>query len=76
MNNAFDQQLRKAVDTYGEEHIDIAVYIQDDKVYGFYHSEHDSFGVTDDFSLQALGGVEQLKQYENEFDALCVCEED
>lgn len=76
MKNTFDAQLRKAISEHGDDHIDIAVYAQEDKVYGFYHSRHNSFGVTDDYSLEALGGIEQIKQYEEEFEDLCVCEED
>lgn len=76
MQKTFDAQLREAITQYGDDHIDIAVYEGEDKVYGFYHSRHNSFGVTDDYSLTQLGGIEQIKQYEEEFEGLCVCEED
>lgn len=69
--NEFDAQLRKAIDKYGEHRIDIA--IEKNRVYGFYHSYDNSFGVTNDYTLEELGGIEALKEYEEEFDGLCVC---
>lgn len=68
----FDNQIKKAIDRYGDDHIDIIV--QEEEVYGGYHSRHNSFRVTDVFSLEELGGIDDLKKYEIEFEDLCVCE--
>lgn len=71
MLKQFDNELVAAINKYGDNHIDIA--IEGNTVYGFYHSKHDSFGVTEFYSLDELGGIEKLKEYENEFENLCVC---
>lgn len=73
MDKSFDAQLRTAIKKYGDDHIDIAV--TGNEVYGFYHSRNNSFGVTDTYSLEQLGGMESLKQYEQEFEELCICVE-
>lgn len=70
MLKQFDNELVKAVYKYGDEHIDIAV--EGETVYGFYHSKHDSFGVTDFYTLNELGGIDTLKAYEQSFENLCV----
>lgn len=72
MHNHFDNQLRKAIYKHGDEHVDIV--LEDNKVYGLYHSESNSFSVTDDFDLEQVGGMEAIKAYESEFDQLCICE--
>jgi hypothetical protein len=69
----FDIQLKKAIGKHGDEHIDIIV--EENKVYGVYHSTNNSFSVTDTFDLEVLGGLEALKNYESQFEDLCICEE-
>ena len=69
----FDTQLRDAIRKYGDDHVDIAV--EENRVYGFYHSSKVSFGVTDDYALEEIGGMDALKKYENEFEDLCICED-
>lgn len=67
----FNMQIREAIIIYGDNQIDILV--QDNEVYGSYHSTNNSFSVTDTFSLDQLGGTTELKKYEIEFQELCVC---
>lgn len=67
----FDNQLRGAIKKYGDEHVDIL--IDEDIVYGTYHSRNNSFPVTDTISLSSIGGIQSLIIYENEFDNLCIC---
>lgn len=68
----FDNQLRAAINKYGDHHVDIIV--DEKKVYGVYHSSINSFDVTDTYSLTDLGGVESLEKYEAEFEKLCIFE--
>lgn len=69
----FDEQLRAAIKKYGDDHVDIMV--EGEEVYGVYHSRHNSFAVTDTYTLSELDGIETLKKYEKEFEELCVCED-
>lgn len=71
----FNNQLQKAIDKYGDEHVDIVVNEEADQVYGFYHSRHDSSPVTDTFSLTEMGGIEAVKQYEDQYEKLCVVDD-
>lgn len=74
MREKFEQQLLDALDKYTDKHVDIYV-LDGKKVYATYHSSIDSFPVTDTFSLSELGGMEELKKYEQKFKNLCICED-
>ena len=71
----FDRQLVKAINKYGDDHVDIMI-TEENEVYGFYHSNCDSSPITDTFSLDELGGMQELMKYEEEFEHLCICEEE
>jgi len=73
MPNAKDQfkrELHEAINKYEDHRVDIQV--TGDKVYGYYHSKHDSFPVTKTYSLEALGGIDEIRQYEETYEHLCV----
>lgn len=72
MIKQFDKEIMQAINNYGDDKIDIA--IQSDTVYAFYHSRHDSFPVTKNYSLSELGGREKLRIYEDDFNCLCICD--
>lgn len=74
MRERFEQQLLDALGKYTDKHVDIYV-LGGKKVYATYHSPIDSFPVTDTFSLSELGGMEELKKYEQKFENLCICED-
>lgn len=69
---AFDNEIRAAIRKYGDHNIDII--IDEERVYGTYHSSNNSFCVTDTYNLEELGGIDVLKSYEEHFANLCVCE--
>lgn len=68
MKKQFDNEIFKAINDYGDDCIDIA--IDKGTVYGFYHSKHDSFPVTNNYNLNNLGGIEVLKALEKEYNGL------
>jgi len=73
MKELFENQIKKAIGKYGDEHVDIKV--EENEVYGFYHSGNNSSPVTDTFSLDSLGGINELRKYEEEYENLCICED-
>lgn len=73
MKTQFDNQIRLAINKHGDEKIDIIV--EENRVYGIFHSNNNSFPVTDLFVLDEVGGLEQMKKYEAEFEDLCICEQ-
>lgn len=49
MFETFKDELSKAVIEYGDEHVDITKNEETGKIYGTYHSRHDSFPVTKEY---------------------------
>ena len=66
----FEREFHKAINQYGDHHVDIQV--TGNQVYAYYHSKHDSFPVTRDYSLHELGGIDRIMQYEDDYENLCV----
>jgi len=55
-------EINIAIGKYGNDHIDVV--IEDNKIYGMYHSENDSFGVTKDYIIN-VAAYEELEKYCN-----------
>lgn len=70
----FKQEIMSVINKYGEEHIDIA--IEGNIVYGFYHSDCDSFNVTQDYTLSSLKGIGEIEEIIKDFDKVCINEWD
>lgn len=68
---SFNNQLAEAISKYSDRHVDVIVSEQE--VYGIYHSESNSFSVTDTFSVDSLGGIDELMKLEEQHEHLCVC---
>lgn len=49
----FMNELNDAIDEYGEESVDIIVNREQGYMYGCYHSENDSFPVTESYPLES-----------------------
>lgn len=53
-------ELMNGVGRYGENHIDLVVDKESNIVYGTYHSERDSFPVTNNYNLLAEKDIKRL----------------
>lgn len=55
--NEFENDLLKAVDEYGEEHVDIILDYETGFMYGNYHSYNDSYPLTNKYQIDRLNAI-------------------
>lgn len=49
-----ERELIKAVNSYGQDHVDLIMSNNEGVYYGVYHSGNNSFGVTKDYPIECL----------------------
>lgn len=55
-----EEELIKAINSYGQDHVDLIRSNNGGVCYGIYHSRNNSFGVTKDYPIESLSSKEAI----------------